>query len=209
VTSAASRWGLLAAIAASIFVADQLSKFWAVARLTHTFAAVHAQTLSEQLAAFLGQKDLLERGLAGPRVVVFESWWQMLYTQNRGSAFSFLSGASASFRVPFFHLVTVAAVVFIVVYYSKLRPDQTWLRVALSLLLGGALGNGTDRIIRGYVIDFIDWHWFDVAWMHPGHHWPTFNVADMGVSVGLTMLVLETFFAKKAGEAPTEALREK
>ena len=64
-------------------------------------------------------------------------------------------------------------------------------------MLGGAVGNALDRIIRGYVIDFIDWHWFDPHWMRPNLHWPTFNVADSGISVGLVLLFLEMFLAKK------------
>ena len=59
-----------------------------------------------------------------------------------------------------------------------------------------------DRVLRGYVIDFIDWHWFDPNWLRPGRHWPTFNVADAGISVGLVLLFLEMLFVKKP--APQE-----
>ena len=71
----------------------------------------------------------------------------------------------------------------------------TWL--ALSLVLGGALGNAICRLLRGYVIDFIDWHWFDPFWQRPSLHWPTFNVADSAITVGLLMLLLEMVFARK------------
>jgi signal peptidase II len=60
-------------------------------------------------------------------------------------------------------------------------------------------------VLRGYVIDFIDWHWFDPNWLHPQLHWPTFNVADSGISVGLAMLLLEMLFAKKTSAAKDAA----
>jgi len=193
----ASRWHFLLVVAGLILVADQATKYRAVADLTRVFATVNAVGAGEKLRAFAGEKDLLERGLATPPVHVFESWWQLRYTQNRGAAWGFLAGAGAWFRVPFFHLVTVLAIAFILGYYRKLEPQQRWLRLALALLLGGALGNGLDRVLRGYVIDFVDWHWFDPNWAAPARHWPTFNIADCGVTVGLAVLFLEMVFAKK------------
>lgn len=190
------KWLLLAAIAGTIFVSDQVTKYLAVSRLTVLFEAVQAKTAGEKLHAFVAEKDVLERGLAAAPVHVFRSWWQHRYTQNRGAAWGFLSGAAEAFRVPFFHLVTIAAVIFILSYYRKLLEDQRYLQVALALLLGGALGNGTDRVLRGYVIDFIDWHWGDPNWLRPGLHWPTFNIADCGVSIGLVLLFLEMLFVK-------------
>jgi len=93
-------------------------------------------------------------------------------------------------------------VIFIFSYYRKLRTDQRYLQIALALVLGGAVGNAIDRVLRGYVIDFIDWHWFDPLWMRPSLHWPTFNLADSGITVGLVMLFLEMLFAKKAAKEP-------
>ena len=203
----ARNWHFLLVVAGLILVADQATKYRAVADLTQVFAAVNARSAGEKLRAFVGEKDLLERGLATPPVHVFANWWQLRYTQNRGAAWGFLSGAGAWFRVPFFHLVTILAIIFIIAYYRKLEANQRWLRLALALLLGGALGNGFDRVLRGYVIDFIDWHWFDQAWLQPGHHWPTFNVADCGVSVGLALLFLEMVFAKKEEPAPPARAR--
>ena len=192
-----SKWKLLAVIAGVWFIADQMTKYLAVEHLTAAFAAAHAHTPGEKISAFVTQKNLLERGLADPVPVTVTSFWQNRYTQNRGAAWGVLSGAGEQFRVPFFYLVSLAAVIFIFSYYRKLRPDQRYLQVALALVLGGAIGNALDRVLRGYVIDFIDWHWFDPNWLRPSLHWPTFNVADSGITVGLVLLFLEMLLARK------------
>jgi len=197
-----SKWKLLALLAGVWFVADQVTKYLAVEHLTYAFAVARAKTFPDKLQAFVSQKDLLERGLADPAPVNVTPFWQHRYTQNRGAAWGVLAGAGEKFRVPFFHLVSVVAVIFIFSYYRKLRNDQRYLQVALALVLGGAVGNALDRVLRGYVIDFIDWHWFDPGWLRPALHWPTFNVADSGITVGLLMLFLEMLFVKKTAAAP-------
>jgi signal peptidase II len=201
----ANKWMLLAVVTFVWFVFDQATKYLAVEHLTQAFAVAGAKTTGEKLSAFVNQTDLLERGLADRTPVTVTSFWENRYTQNRGAAWGFLAGAGEKFRVPFFHLVSIAAVIFIFSYYRKLREDQRYLQFALALVLGGALGNALDRIIRGYVIDFIDWHWFDPNWLRPSLHWPTFNVADSGISVGLVLLFLEMLIAKKpaAGANPS------
>jgi signal peptidase II len=204
-----SKWKLLAVIAGLWFVADQVTKYLAVEHLTAAFTVARAHTLPEKIRAFASQKELLERGLANPVPVTVTSFWQHRYTQNRGAAWGVLSGAGERFRVPFFYLVSIAAVIFIFSYYRKLRPDQRYLQIALALVLGGAIGNAVDRVLRGYVIDFIDWHWFDQHWLKPSLHWPTFNVADSGITVGLVMLFLEMLFARKAAKQPAEPVARK
>ncbi|HYY52226.1 MAG TPA: signal peptidase II [Myxococcales bacterium] len=204
-----SKWKLLALLAAAWVVADQVTKYLAVEHLTAAFVAARAHTFPDKLRAFVEQKELLERGLANPVPVTITSFWQHRYTQNRGAAWGVLSGAGEQFRVPFFYLVSIAAVIFIFSYYRKLRTEQRYLQIALALVLGGAIGNAIDRILRGYVIDFIDWHWFDPHWLRPSFHWPTFNVADSGITVGLAMLFLEMLFAKKPAKAPAEPAARK
>lgn len=207
----ATKWKVLLAVAGLVFVLDQVTKFLAVEHLTHAFRAAGAQTLGQKASAFISEKDLLERGLAKPEPVDVAPFWQFRYTQNRGAAFGFLAGAGEKLRVPFFHLVSILAVIFILSYYRKLSEEQRYLQISLALVLGGALGNAVDRVLRGYVIDFIDWHWFDPQWLRPNLHWPTFNVADSGISVGLVLLFLDMLFTKKADskgqqkEAPRRA----
>ena len=204
-----SKWKLLALLAGVWVVADQITKYLAVEHLTAAFVAARAQSFPEKVSAFVSQRELLERGLANPVPVTVTPCWQHRYTQNRGAAWGVLSGAGEEFRVPFFYLVSIAAVIFIFSYYRKLRTEQRYLQIALALVLGGAIGNAIDRILRGYVIDFIDWHWFDPHWLRPSLHWPTFNVADSGITVGLAMLFLEMLFAKKAAKAPAEPAARK
>lgn len=196
-----SKWKLLALIAGFVFAADQVTKYLAVEHLTFAFQSVNAKTLGDKLHVFVSEKDLLERGLASSTPVIVAPFWQHRYTQNRGAAWGFLAGAGERFRVPFFYLVSIAAVIFIFSYYRKLEAKQRYLQIALALVLGGALGNALDRVFRGYVIDFIDWHWFDPNWLRPNLHWPTFNVADSGISVGLVLLFLEMLLAKKPAAA--------
>jgi len=202
-----SKWKLLALIAGFWVLADQVTKYLAVEHLTAAFAASRAHSFSERLSAFVNQKDLLERGLADPTPVNVAPFWQHRYTQNRGAAWGVLAGAGEKFRVPFFYLVSIVAVIFIFSYYRKLSNGQRYLQVALALVLGGAIGNALDRVLRGYVIDFIDWHWFDPNWLHPSLHWPTFNVADSGITIGLVLLFAEMLFVKKpaAAAAPRKA----
>jgi signal peptidase II len=203
-----NKWGLLVLITSVWFVADQVTKYLAVEHLTHAFAVAGAKTFPEKLKAFIDQKDLLERGLNDRNAVTVTGFWDNRYTQNRGAAWGFLAGSGEKFRVPFFHLVSIAATIFIFSLYRKLREDQRYLQFTFALVLGGAWGNALDRVLRGYVIDFIDWHWFDPNWLRPGLHWPTFNVADAGISVGLVLIFLEMLVSKKsagAAAAPKKA----
>jgi signal peptidase II len=193
-----NKWVVLAVLSGAIIVADQVTKYLAVEHLTYTFQLVGARSLGDKVHAFLTQKDLRDRGLADPHFVqIVRSFWQFRYAENRGAAWGFLSGAGDRFRVPFFYLISVAAVIFIFSYYRKLGTGQRYLQIALALVLGGAIGNTVDRLLHGYVIDFIDWHWNDPFWQQPSLHWPTFNVADSAITVGLVMLFLEMLLARK------------
>jgi signal peptidase II len=188
------KWAVLGLVASFVLVADQITKYLAVAHLTFLFQATRAATVGEKIHVFLTERDLLEHGLADPRpAVVIPGFWQHIYTQNRGAAWGFLARASENVRVPFFYLVSLAAVIFIFSYYRKMSVQQRYLQIALALVLGGAIGNALDRLLRGYVIDFIDWYWKD-------YHWPTFNIADSGISVGLALLLLEALFVKKSAK---------
>jgi signal peptidase II len=82
----------------------------------------------------------------------------------------------------------------LVVWMKRLKSDETWLAIALAMVLGGALGNLYDRIVLGHVVDFILVHWQD------RHHFPAFNLADSGITVGAVMLALDMFKSKKSGE---------
>jgi signal peptidase II len=112
-------------------------------------------------------------------------YFQLTYMRNQGAAFSFLSGAGGWQRWFFIALAVIASVL-ICFWLKKLNRSQRWEAIAWSLVLGGALGNLIDRILYGYVIDFLDVYIGD--W-----HWPAFNVADSAITLGVAMLLLDSF----------------
>jgi signal peptidase II len=130
--------------------------------------------------------DQWTKFLAVEPYVVWKPVWRMSYAENTGSAFGLFRSLPDGFRVGFFLLVSLVAVAYILWYYRKLRRDQRWLQLSLAFVLTGALGNFADRASRGYVVDFIQWHW----WNRPDLYWPTFNVADALIVVGVAMLVV-------------------
>src|SRR5271170_5468813 len=124
--------------------------------------------------------------------------WQTHLTftlaRNRGGAWGLLQGASENVRRPFFLLVSVAAITFIVTLYRRLQPRQRALKWGLPLVLGGALGNVFDRIRYGHVIDFIDCH---MIYKGIEKHWPTFNIADVAICVGVGLMAIDMFSSKR------------
>ena len=112
------------------------------------------------------------------------SFFNLYYVHNYGAAFSFLSEQSGWQRW-FFTIVTSGVTLGILYWLSKLKASQTLLIAALVFVVGGAVGNLIDRVLFGYVIDFIDWH-------YGGYHWPAFNVADAAISLGAVLLILDT-----------------
>ena len=104
---------------------------------------------------------------------------------NPGAAFSFLSEASGWQRW-FFVVLAVVVIVILLVWLLRLSTEEKSTSLALALILGGAAGNLIDRLVYGYVIDFIDVYYG--SW-----HWPAFNVADAAISVGAFLLLLDAF----------------
>jgi len=107
------------------------------------------------------------------------------YVHNTGAAFSFLSSAGGWQRWFFVGIALVATVV-LLVWLWKLKTSERWMAATLSLILGGAIGNLYDRIAYSYVIDFIDVY-------YDSHHWPVFNIADSAISIGVVMMLIDTF----------------
>jgi signal peptidase II len=178
-----SKWRLLALILVTGLAADQASKFLAVDRLT-TALSRQGGGLGDRVKGFYTLKHL-EAYSTEPHVV-WAPMWRMRYAENPGAAWGFLRELSAGTRTVFFGVVVLAATAFILLYLRRLRPGQRVLQVALSMVLTGAWGNYLDRLARGYVVDFVDWHW----WRRPDLYWPTFNVADSLIVVGVALLLL-------------------
>jgi signal peptidase II len=148
------------------------------------------------LASDIGSKTWAEHHLDGyPGTLdVWKNHVTLLLAKNRGGAWGLLQSTKEDVRRPFFLLVSVAAIAFIMTLYRRLQPRQHALKWGLPLVLGGALGNVFDRIRYGHVIDFIDVH---LVWKGVEHHWPTFNVADIAICVGVGLMAVDMFTSKR------------
>ncbi len=141
------------------------------------------------------------------KVEIVPGFWNHVYVQNYGAAWGFLSGQDARFVRPFFLTVSIIAVIIVMGIFRGVRPDQKLLIVALSLIVGGALGNFVDRARYGYVVDFVDWY---ASWGGSEHHWPTFNVADVWISIGVAFMLIEIILNKEEDpKKPSDADEEK
>lgn len=112
------------------------------------------------------------------------SFFNLVRAHNTGAAFSFLATAGGWQRLFFIVVASVASAV--ILYLLRKHGRQTLFGLALSLVLGGALGNLIDRIRWGYVVDFLDFY-------YGSYHWPAFNVADMAITGGVILLVWDSF----------------
>ncbi|CAI2795078.1 MULTISPECIES: signal peptidase II [Pseudomonas] len=164
--NASSRFGRLGLLVLSVLVLviDQVSK-----------------------AHFEGSLEMFQQ------IVVIPDYFSWTLAYNTGAAFSFLADGGGWQRWLFAVIALVVSAV-LVVWLKRLGRDDTWLAVALALVLGGALGNLYDRIALGHVIDFILVHWQN------RHYFPAFNFADSAITVGAIMLALDMFKSKKTGE---------
>lgn len=111
------------------------------------------------------------------------SFFNLVLAHNTGAAFSFLAAAGGWQRL--FFIVVAAGASAVILYLLRKHGQQTLFGLALSLVLGGALGNLIDRIRWGYVVDFLDFY-------YGNYHWPAFNVADMAITGGVILLVLDS-----------------
>lgn len=178
-----NKWRLFLLIVLTGLAADQVTKFMAVDRLTTALSRTDG-ALSSRVSGFYTFRHL-EPWSTEP-YVVWKPMWRMRYAENPGAAWGLFRDLSLTARNSIFSLTLLGAVAFILVYFRKLTREQRPAQVALSLVFAGAIGNFIDRVARGYVVDFIDWYW----WNRPDLYWPTFNIADSMIVVGVLLLVL-------------------
>lgn len=126
------------------------------------------------------------------QIEVIRGFWRFHYAENSGAAWSFLADAPAKFRIIFFTAVSLIAIIAILVIFFRLKSSWDSVVWAFAMIVAGAVGNFVDRIRYNYVIDFIQWHWNDKA------YWPTFNIADVAIVVGVALLVLDMLFNKNS-----------
>ena len=134
-------------------------------------------------------KWLAEQFLPPGQPVPVLSSFNLTLLYNTGAAFSFLAQAGGWQRW-FFLLLSLTISVALVIWIGRLQRGQTLLAIALSLILGGAVGNLIDRVVHGHVIDFIQLYY--QRW-----YWPAFHVADSAITVGAVLLVLDNLYGNR------------
>ncbi len=182
----------LAAIALTVIVLDQVTKFVVLDKLTTAL-----DQAPSKVSAFFGKAP--EAAFDGyhyrpkDQIVLSDDYFRLRYAENPGAAFGLFRTVPPDLRGPLFHLVSIGAVILIGYYFSKLKgaKNELWAKVGLPLVLGGAIGNYIDRLARGFVIDFLEAHWLERA------YWPAFNVADSAIVVGVGLLLIDSFVRKE------------
>jgi signal peptidase II len=116
-----------------------------------------------------------------PRVLNF------VHVRNRGVAFSLFSNSDSPLLRPALIVFTLAAVAFLLWVLATRRAGGGRVEAGLALILGGAMGNLMDRVLRGSVVDFVDLHWGE-------NHWPAFNVADSAITIGALLVIGDLLF---------------
>jgi signal peptidase II len=194
------KYVVLLAIAATVIVLDQWTKYLVLRDLTSAYEG--AETLGARLGRMFSS--------APPQTDPFDSYhyrrsgsytlsasfMRFQYAENPGAAWGLFRTLPDGVRGPLFHVVSIGAVILISYYFTKLsgkNPKERWALFGLPLVLGGAIGNYIDRLARGFVIDFLEAHWFD----NPGLTWPSFNIADSAICVGVAMLLIDSFVRRE------------
>ncbi|WP_404450003.1 signal peptidase II [Sutcliffiella horikoshii] len=121
----------------------------------------------------------------GENIPIIHNFLYLSSHRNRGAAWGILEG-----QMYFFYIITVGVVIGLIVYLQKLPKDQPWMKLALSLMLGGAIGNFIDRVLHQEVIDFINTFIFT-------YDFPIFNVADSALVIGVGIILVLTIIEGK------------
>lgn len=130
---------------------------------------------------------ILERVMQPPRLIEVTSFFNLLLVWNRGVSFGlFNNGAGWNVYV----LPAVALIIVAGLAFWLWRVDRPLIAVAIGMIMGGAVGNVIDRLRFGAVVDFLDVHAFD-------YHWPAFNIADSGITIGAIILVADSLFPRR------------
>ncbi|GGK83549.1 signal peptidase II [Amphritea balenae] len=147
--------------------------------------------VADLLTKYLANAQL-PYGVAHPQLAIFDL--TLLY--NKGAAFSFLSDAGGWQRW-FFATIAIVMSGVLVVWLARTPRQQRWLGCGLASVLGGALGNLYDRIVHGYVIDFISLH-------YDQYYFPAFNLADIAITIGAGMLIIDMIWFSEPDKNSTK-----
>jgi len=118
---------------------------------------------------------------------VFKGFFNITYIRNSGAAFGFLSDVDSIWVQVFFIAIAIVALITILFIVKGIEENDIWSLSAFASIFGGALGNFIDRVLRGEVIDFLDFYWGT-------YHWPFFNVADSCITIGILRFIVLHFF---------------
>ncbi|WP_072824754.1 signal peptidase II [Modicisalibacter ilicicola] len=132
----------------------------------------------------LGSKALASSMLYYAQPVELLPVFNLTLLHNTGAAFSFLATHDGWQRW-LFALIAIGATIGLTVWLTRLKANETLTAVSLALIIGGALGNLYDRLVHGYVVDFLSFHWQD-------HYFPAFNLADTAITLGAIGLILQS-----------------
>ena len=140
--------------------------------------------LSDQVTkSYIRQTMYLEESIP-----VIPNLFSLTSIRNPGAAFGLFAEQSPLFRAALFATVSVVVLVFLTLLFLQTPKEDVWNLTAIALLFGGAAGNTIDRLRFGEVVDFLDIYWRDF-------HWPAFNVADSAITIGITLMMIQTFRA--------------
>ena len=143
--------------------------------------------------------EIVDRFSYGERLVVIPGFFNLTHVRNPGGAFSFLATLSPEIRQTFFLGTGALAIVLLLVFLRRLEPGEWLAATAIGGVLGGAIGNLTDRIVYGEVIDFLDFR------LIGGYIWPTFNMTDCWIVVGVGILMVQMYFEEDPDAEPNDA----
>ena len=129
-------------------------------------------------------------------ITVIPDFLNMTYIHNRGAVFGLGSSVTSPYLSWGLSILSVVSLAIILIYFLRLNVRNSRMYFGLALVLGGAIGNLYDRLRYGYVIDFIDLHWYE-------HHWPFFNVADMAICIGVGLLLISMSAKTEPADAST------
>lgn len=149
--------------------------------------------------------DQLTKAIVAQKIALLDSkaiipgFFNITHIRNRGAIFGFFSQSGSQFLYIILMLASLTALGLVVFYFFKTPASEIFMKISLSLILAGALGNLIDRIFRGYVVDFLDFYIKKL-------HWPSFNVADASITIG-AILVIFIFFFKRGSKCSPSSLR--
>ena len=167
--------------------------------MTRQFVHEKTALIWAWLAAIVVALDQLTKWFVVSRFALYEilpmgPFLDLTRLHNEGAAFGLLAEAGGWQR--WFFLALAAAIAIAIVFWLRSLParGQGWLTIGLALILGGAVGNAYDRFVDGFVVDYLHFHWGDA-------YFPAFNVADIGITTGAIMLVIDALLASRRSKA--------